>query len=54
MPANSEKWSCNKPITDERVRPGTTCTIACLVGHDNIKGMLLKLINSTVHPKTLF
>ena len=43
MPANGEKWSCNKPITDEKVRPGTTCTIACLAGHDKIKGILLKL-----------
>ena len=44
MPENAEKWSCNKPIYQDKVGKNTKCSIACLHGHDVRKGKLLVFI----------
>ena len=38
MPENAKKWTCDKPIYQDKVGKSTRCTIACLHGHDVRKG----------------
>ena len=38
MPENAEKWTCDKPIYQNKVGKTTRCTIACIYGHDVQKG----------------
>ena len=43
MPLNADKWTCDKPIYQTKVKKNTRCTIACLYGHDVRKGNLQKI-----------
>ena len=38
MPDNADKWTCNKPINQDKVGKATRCQLVCLEGHDLIKG----------------
>ena len=52
MPANSEYWSCNKPVDEGKVEKYTRCKIVCLEGYDFSKGK--KWRSSITHEKLMF
>ena len=38
MPENADKWTCNKPINQDKVGKKAICQVICLEGHDLLKG----------------
>ena len=38
-PKFAERWSCDKPIENDKVPKQTKCEIVCFKGYDILKGM---------------